>query len=254
MEPDVEHVNASIAGTGPDVYLALARLFTQQHDFTAVVMHLNPNDYFDVDDRQYPCSNWEPLLIYDSAGARLRYDTPHERRKSRFAWLMQNSPPLYLLRACLKFSALAAHLAGAQILIGRRLGYAVPDAGTAVRESNLTAILRDARDELSARGIALVVNTFRDRPAIESGIREDNWAGESRMKRIAEELGIVTIDAWEPLRAAQERGVQLYSTWAGPRDRHFNSQGHALIANWLHQELPGAIERARLAGKTPRDG
>jgi hypothetical protein len=218
--------------------------------FTAVVMHLNPNDYFDVDDRQYPCSNWEPLLVYEDTGTRLRYATPNERGKSKFAWLMQNSPPSYVLRAALKFSALAAHLAAVEILVGRRLGYGVSDVGDGVRESHLTAILRDARDELRARDIPVIVNSFRDRPAIESGISNENLA-EEKMKRIAEGLGIVTLDTWEPLRTAQERGEHLYSTLAGPRDRHFNLHGHALMAAWLHQQLPGAIERARVGDSSP---
>jgi hypothetical protein len=40
--------------------------------------------------------------------------------------------------------------------------------------------------------------------------------------------------------------VQPFTNQAGPTDSHFSADGHALIAQWLHRELPGAIERARV--------
>ena len=46
--------------------------------------------------------------------------------------------------------------------------------------------------------------------------------------------------------AAVGGGARPFTDEAGPTDSHFNAEGHALIARWLHRELPGAIERARL--------
>jgi hypothetical protein len=248
LEPDIEHVNAAIAGTAPDVYLALVRLFIARHDFTAVVMHLTPNDFWGVDDAQYPCSDWRPLLAYDTNGTRLRFPTAQsgDGGRSYFWWLVQNSPPPYLLRACVRFSDFAAHAAAAFVQLGRRLGGTPADVGDAVREAHLTAILRDARDELRARHIPLVIDSFRDRTAVESGHRPEDGA-DVRMQRIAAGLDLVTLDTWQPLRAAVERGVQPFTNAGGPTDSHFNAQGHAVIAEWLHRELPDAIGRARTA-------
>jgi hypothetical protein len=249
IEPDVEHVNAAIPGTAPDVYLALARLFIARHDFTAVVMHLTPNDFWGVDEAQYPCSDWQPLLVYGPSGTGLRFPDvhPYTIQRSRLSWLLQNSPPPYVLRACVRFSSFAAHLAAALVHLGRRLGYMPADVGDVVREAHLAAILRDARDELSARHIPLVVDSFRERLEVESGKLAEEGV-EASMKRIAEGLGIVTLDTWPPLAAAVGRGVQPFTNAGGPTDSHFNAQGHALIAAWLHEELPGAIDRARAQG------
>jgi hypothetical protein len=242
LEPSVEHVNGAIAGTGADVYLALLRRFLSRHHFTAVVMHLTPNDYGDVDQRQYPCSSWQPLLVYESSGTRLRFPTSrsHGEDKGRLAWLMQNSPPPYVLRAAVSFSAAAAHLSAAFVHAGRRLGYMYVRDDDHVREGHLAAILRDARDELRARHIPFVVDILRDRGAVEAGTPTQNgW--DDRLKQIAEEVGIVTIDTWQPLVAAVRRGDDIYMS---PQDPHFNSVGHRLVAAWLHEELRGAIARA----------
>jgi lysophospholipase L1-like esterase len=115
-----------------------------------------------------------------------------------------------------------------------------PDEGDSVREAHLTAILRDVRDELCSRRIPLVVDIFRDRGAIEAGTPTD-WA-EDTMKKIAEDLGIVTVDTWEPLVTAVKRGEDVYMS---PEDPHFNPAGHALIAAWLHEQVPAAIATAR---------
>jgi hypothetical protein len=250
LEPDVEHVNAAIAGTAPDVYLSLLRLFIARHDFTAVVMHLTPNDYWGVDDAQYPCSNWRSLLVYGDAGTRLRFATAYEGSRSSLWWLVQNSPPPYVLRACVRYSSFAAHLAAAFVQLGQRLGGAPAEVSDTIREAHLTAVLRDARDELRARRIPLIVDSFRDRPAIESGGRGENSV-DDRMQRIAAGLGIVTLDTWEPLRAAVQAGVQPFTNAGGTNDPHFNAAGHALIARWLHDELPKATDSARTAMDRP---
>jgi hypothetical protein len=116
-----------------------------------------------------------------------------------------------------------------------------PPARTHERADHLTAILRD---KLGARHIPLVVDSFRDRLIVESGHPTTNGPAD-RMKQIATNLGIVTIDTWEPLVAAVQRGEQPFTNAGGRTDSHFNPRGHALIAARLHELLPGAIERAR---------
>lgn len=241
LEPTVEHVNAAIAGTGPDVYLAMLRRFLAAHRFTAVVMHLTPNDYGDVDQRQYPCSGWQPLLSYGSSGTHLRFPTARARHdETRLGWLMQNSPPPYVLRAAVGFSSSAAHLAAAFVYAGRRLGSMYGDEDDGVREAHLATILRDARDELQARDVPFVVDVLRDRNAVEAGTpTQDGW--DDKLKRLAQDAGIVTIDTWEPLVAAARRGENVYMS---RQDPHFNAVGHALIAAWLHEELRSALAKA----------
>ena len=250
LEPDVEHVNAAIPGTGPDVYLSLLRLFIARHDFAAVVIHLTGNDFWDVDDPRYPCSDWKSLLAYEPSGVRLRFPKrpPDDLDSSRLSWLVQNSPPPFVLRAGVRVSSFAAHLAAAWVDLARRLGHAPVEASDSVREAHLAAILRVARDELSARHIPLVVDSFRERRLVESGIRPETGA-EDTMKRIAEDLGIATLDTWEPLVGAVRRGIQPFTNANGPSDPHFNAAGHELIAEWLHEELPRAIDRARAASE-----
>jgi hypothetical protein len=250
IEPDVEHVNAAIPGTGPDVYLSLARLLGERHAFSAVVMHLTPNDWGDLDAPRYPCTGGQPLLRYGPLGTPLRRDpvaAPRDGQRDPW-WLWQNSPPPYVLRSFVDVSAFAAHLAAAWIGVGLRLGLTPTAAGDdAIRAAHLSAILRAARDEERARGIALVVNVFRERDALEAGRPAPNGTVE-RMKGLAEELGIAVLDTWDPLLAAEQHGVQPF---LGSTDPHFNATGHAIVAEWLHQQLPHALG---LTAQSPRPG
>jgi hypothetical protein len=61
------------------------------------------------------------------------------------------------------------------------------------------------------------------------------------LKEIAQDVGIVTLDTWEPLVAAVRRGEDIYMS---RQDPHFNSVGHALVAAWLHEHLRAAIAQA----------
>lgn len=243
LEPDVEHVNAAIPGTGPDVYLSLARLLSERHAFSAVVMHLTPNDFGDLDAPRYPCTGGEPLLRYGPFGTPLRREGVAAMAESArdALWLWQHSPPPYVLRAFVGVSSFAAHLAAAWIALELRLGMA-PAAGgdDAIRAAHLSAILHAMRDELRARGIPLVVSVFRERDALERGEPASNGTVE-RMQAMAAELGIPVLDTWEPLHAAMQQGAQPF---LGRTDPHFNASGHAIVAAWLQQQLPRALGRA----------
>jgi hypothetical protein len=251
LEPDVEHVNAAIGGSGPDVYLSILRRFLTRNDVDAVVMHLTPNDYDDVDRPYYPCSDWKPLLVYGPSGTGLRFTEPrpYGREAQLVAW--QQSPPPFVLRACVHFSSLAAHLAAAIVDIQQRVAARSTVRSDAERRAHVTAIMRDVVAELRVRDVPLVVNVFRDRAGVERNLIPES-APEDTMRQIAETLGVVVLDTWEPLVAAVRSGVSPFTNQAGPTDSHFNADGHALIARWLHRELPAAIERARvLAASEP---
>lgn len=244
IEPDVEHVNAAIGGSGPDVYLSILRRFMVRNDVDAVLMHLTPNDYEDVDRPYYPCSEWKPILVYGPSGTRLRFAEarPYGREAQLVSW--QQNPPPYVLRAGARFSSLAAHLAAAIVDIQQRIAARSTRRNEADRHAHFTAIMRDVVNELRARDVPLVVSIFRDRAAVERNLLPAN-APEDTMRQIAEALGVVVLDTWEPLVATAGSGVPLFTNQAGPTDSHFSADGHALIAQWLHRELPGAIERAR---------
>jgi len=47
--------------------------------------------------------------------------------------------------------------------------------------------------------------------------------------------------------AVHRDGVAVFSNSAGPTDIHFSADGHALVAEWLHRELPAAFARSAAA-------
>lgn len=239
LEPNVEHINAAVFATAPDAHLALLRRWIARQPIDAVVMHLNPNDSLEIDG-PYPCAGWESLLVYDGGAPRLRYATDHPiDHPNRLRLLLERSPPPYLLRAALRFSAAAAHLAAACVQLGRSLGYTSLAGGPEVGSAHIEMILRAARDELGARHIALVADVLHYRFDAEARLHQ------TTLKAIPEDLGIVTLDSWEPLIASLDRGEQPFTNAGGATDSHFSAAGHAMMAQWLHEELPAAIQRAR---------
>ena len=69
LEPDVEHVNASMPGIAPDAYLALLRAWTARARFDEVVLYLfTDNDLRDLDG-PFPCCDFAPLLSTTTAAS-----------------------------------------------------------------------------------------------------------------------------------------------------------------------------------------
>lgn len=236
LEPDVEHVNSGICATATDVQLAIVRRWIRTHPIDAVVIHLNPNDSGEID-RPLPCSDWKSLMVYDSGVPQLRFATAHTPDPSdlRLRRLLEYSPPPYLLRAAVPFSVAAAHLAAAFVHLGRWLAFAydsTPQQGLGHVRDCLGAM----HAELTARQIPLVANILHWQQAVQER-RPDN----TDMKAIAEALGIVTVDSWQPLIDALDRGEQPFLDPGG----HLNLAGNAIMAKWLHEQLPPAFERAR---------
>ncbi len=238
LEPNVEHINAAVFATAPDAYISIMRRWVAQQPIDAVVMHLNPNDTLEIDG-PYPCAGWHSLLVYDDGVPHLRYATDHSGDPNPLRLLLQNSPPPYLLRAAVRFSASAAHGAAACVQLGRRFGYASATGDYDLGVAHIEMILRAARDELRARHIALVAEILHFRFDAEAGVHQTN------LKAIPEKLGIVTLDSWDPLIASLARGEQPFTNAGGPTDSHFSAAGHAMMAKWLHEQLPAAIEQAR---------
>ena len=236
LEPDVEHINAAICATATDAQLAIVRRWVALHPIDAVVMHLNPNDSGEIDE-PFPCSDWKSLMVYDGGVPQLRFPTAHtpDPREMRLRLLLQNSPPPYLLRAVVDSSAAAAHLSAALVSLGRRLAFAY-DRDELRGQAHIRVCLSAARDELMARHIPLVVDILHFTGAVQNR-KSDN----ETMKATAEALGIVTLDSFGPLTEALDRGEQPFSDAGG----HLNPTGHAVMAKWLHEQLPAAIERAR---------
>jgi len=239
LEPDVEHVNSAIGATAPDSYLALLWTWLSLHPPDLVVMHLTSNDLQELN-QPYPCADWQPLLTYDGE-PRLRFAEPHlgNLGRQRFRWLVHNSPPPYVLRVAVGFSHTAAFAAAAFVQLSHRFGLALPETDEDAHRPQLEAILRAARDELRRRGIPFVVNILPWRLQLEAprkNVDEERWTA-TKMKRIAQSLGIDVLDASPEFEAAMSRGEQLFTNAGGPTDIHFDAAGHALMASFLHREL-----------------
>ncbi len=240
VEPGVEHVNASIAGTAPDVYLALLQLFLDGDPLDGVVMHLTPNDYIDLGHHRYSCANDDSLMKYDEQ-VQLRVHKDAEGGWcDRLARAVRRSPPPFVLRVGIRNSSFAAHAAAA--IAAWQQGAADVDP-----EPRIDRILGRASYELAARRIPFVVNVWRDRRNVEAGTsRPDDPA--NRFLELARRAGVQTLDTWDLLYEAVHRdGVAVFSNSAGPTDIHFSADGHALVAEWLHRELPAAFARSAAA-------
>jgi hypothetical protein len=238
LEPDVEHVNVSIPGTAPDAYLSILRRWIATQPIDAVVMHLNPNDVGEMDE-PHPCADGRSLLVYEGGRPRLRYPTAHVSSEATRHWriLVASSPPPYPLRATLRSSAAAAHLAAAFVALSHRIAFDErrdPARGLA----HVEMILAAARDELRARHIPFVATLLHFQMAFAAG-RPDN----AELAGAAARVGVVTLDSWEPLLAAVRRGEDPFTDPSG----HLSRAGHAVMARWLHEQLGPALERARRA-------
>jgi len=234
MEHGVQHVNAGIPGTAPDAYLAVMRRWVALHEFDTVVMYLFEGNDVDSLDDPYPCCNWQPLLDYDGARADLRCTEPApiDLRNGGATWLWYNSPPPYLVRVLIPYSAAAAHVAAAVVNnmahmprgVHQPIGIAMP---------HLESILSAARDELRQRKIAFVAVVLPSREWVEDRGGREHLAPD--IIDVCRRLGVTALDASALFRDRFERGKQSFLPMAN--DPHFNAAGHAALASWLHEIL-----------------
>ena len=254
LEPATEHVNAGIPGLAPDAYLAILDTWTARQRFDVVTMYLfDANDVRDLDG-PFPCCGFAPLLAYDGRAARLRCPEPTsiDLARAGFEWLHYNSPPPYLMRALVDYSAAAAYLGALMVDAGHRYSL-TSTSNPNERMQHLGIILRTARDELHRRGTAFRVvilpgNLERTGEAFDE---------HAQIVALAHDLGIPLLDATGVLRAAVADRRDIF---VRPFDPHFNSEGHRLIAEWLHRgwdELirepdPGPGSPISTSGNSPR--
>jgi hypothetical protein len=250
-EPGTLHVNGAAPAIGPDGYLVLMRQWTQRVHFDLVVMSLFAGNDFDDIDNPYPCCAWQPILTYAGFRPELscRVPTTLEAAMQLPAYVAQ-SPPPYLLRVASAVSAGAAYSAATFALWSRPVANDGMTADRRDKRAHLAAILRAARDELAERGTALVVVVLPERAALEGEDRTSIADGRA-MHEIAESLGIVVLDAWEPLQLAVR---DPHSDPLFVDVIHFTRAGHAVVAAWLHERLPEAERAARQRVESPPSG
>jgi hypothetical protein len=236
LEPGVEHINGGIAGTAPDAYLAVLRQWLALQHVDEVVMYpFEGNDIRDVDG-PYPCCEWQPLLAYGDDGASLRckHATRPDLSYATWTWLRYNSPPPYLVRALIGRSVAAAYLGALMTEPGMRASL-ILNQSNETRSSHLAAILRSARDELSARHIPFVVVIL---PFVD--VTADPNPSHTRPRELidaARQAGARTLDPSDVILRAVADGQQLFLGSRDHPDIHFNARGHTFMAKWLHEHL-----------------
>lgn len=237
LQPGVTHVNGGISGMAPDDYFVVLQQWVAREPFDLAVMYLFAGNDMVGMDSPHPCSDWQSILTYENGRAQKRFsEAPKSEPRMAVRWLFLNSPLPYLLRvSILAGSASAAYVGAAfDALVAR--AYA-PDFEAPYQ--HLETILATARDELRAKHTAFVVVVL---PAagdmdIPDG-PSDSLAKKTRA--ITQQLGIPQLDATDLLRQALARGETPVQD-----DRvHFTEEGHALMARWLHENLPRVPESA----------
>ncbi|MEO8601926.1 MAG: SGNH/GDSL hydrolase family protein [bacterium] len=238
LEPGVQHINGGISGMAPDDYLLVLEQWIARHPIDLAVMYLFAGNDLSGLGAPHPCSNWQSILAYDGDTARLRFPTqPHNERQIGLWWMLANSPLPYLARALIVGHSAAAAYAGSGLAALTRQG----SWGTSpeVQLQHLDAIVRTALAATRARHIPFVVVALPAAGALEDGPRGVDFAAE--VLAIAASAGVPALDATPLIRAALARGddpVQADRT-------HLNERGHALVAQWLHDELPAAAASAQ---------
>ena len=233
LEPDTQHINGAVPGIAPDAYFLLLERWLATHPLDLAIMYVfEGNDLAGLDD-DYPCCHWNSLLTYGPDGPQRRCPVapPLDFAAAGATWLRYNSPPPYLLRALVGWSAAAAHAAAAIV-------NTMPNKPLLVRQSqetqlqHLGAILGAARDALRARGVPLVVVILPSRTRVANSASEQLAPA---IIDVAPQLDLPVLDAGEALAdpASSGRGVFMDA----PGDPHYSAVGHTLIAAWLHQRL-----------------
>ena len=234
LDPGVEHVNAGVPGIAPDAYYLLIRRWIDKRPWDLVVMYVYEENDLDGLDSNFPCSNWQPLLVYRGAGVLPRADkaTQIDVARAGWSWVRMHSPPPYLIRALVEWSSAAAYAAA----IFAEEPYMLAMQSTRTRLAHLEAILGTTRDLLRSRGTPLLVVVLPGRRWVRSEPGATHPAPE--IVTIAQRLGIAVLDPGDALRAASRKGQELYLPH---NDIHYQPVAHALVAQWLQQRYAQAV-------------
>jgi hypothetical protein len=237
LEPGVAHVNSGLPSLAPDAHWMLLHRWLARVPFDVVVLHFFTGNDVKEMDSSYPFCGDGPLLDYDSVPPSERCPAPIGARfaHGRLAWMLQHSPPPFVLREAAGRSAVAAHATAAFIALRGRALHSRPPEQEAW--AHIEAILTGFRDELAARRVRLVVDVLPLRDALEAfdPTLTEAYAARARMIEIAQRLGVEVLDPWSDLQEAVKRdGSEHWFATAIPHDLHFGPEGHAFMARWLH--------------------
>jgi len=249
--PMLEEAEIGIPGSGPDIQLyMLSRWLKEAQRPPRLVTHhvFAGNDIGNLD-CDYNFCGGGGLLEYDSEGP---VPCRHLQWKYSATFLIAESPPPYVLGLASGFSTLARIAIGAL----RRLGNKDAICRTVnaddphpddwdLRWAHFESIMRSERDALSRQHIPLVVIVVPYRPSLESPNPEatGGYETQTRMLEVLRRLGIRTLDAWPPFRAAVARdGSETY--FRPNRDIHWTRRGAQLYADWLVEQLGPDLEVA----------
>jgi hypothetical protein len=237
LEPGVAHVNSGLPSLAPDAHWMLLHRWLARARFDVVVLHLFTGNDVKEMDSSYPFCAGGPLLDYDAVPPRERCTAPvgSSFAHGRLAWMLEHSPPPFVLREAAGRSAVAAHATAAFVALRGYAFHSRPPEQEAW--AHIEAILTGFRDELAARRIRLVVDVLPLRDALEAfdPTLTEAYATRTRMIEMAQRLGVEVLDPWGDLQEAVKReGSERWFATAMPHDLHFGPEGHAFMARWLH--------------------
>jgi hypothetical protein len=248
QEPATAHVNGGQPGTGTDYHAVLLEVLMKTAPIGHVVLYVYPgNDLLDLD-KPYACCQHGPLL--DQSEPHPVWRCPGPGWAFPLRTLMARSPPPYPWRVATSFSALASHgcrvfsrlTAGLEPALGMASGGRPSDTSWQRFSRLLARIQHTVRD----RGARLTVVVLPDRGAMEAISRGPNHERATHLALVqaARDLGMETLDAWEPVSQAVQAAdsTVVYSSEAG-WDEHFSAQGHTLMARWLEPLLAGSARK-----------
>ncbi|MEO8601927.1 MAG: hypothetical protein ABI629_05070 [bacterium] len=243
LEPQTQHINGAIPGIAPDAYYVVMRQWLARQPIDMVVMYVFEGNDLDGLDDHYPCCHWQSLLTYDPGLALRCPQAPRlDVGEAGPTWLRYNSPPPYLLRVLIPYSAAAAHL-GAAIVHQMSSQPLAVHQERQTQFTHLTAVLGAARDAAQARGVAFIVVVLPTREWVENPRSDRHLA--PQIVAVARQLGVPVLDASDAVAAAAGRGESLFLP---PPDPHFSVAGHAVIGRWLHQALAPLVDPAAADG------
>jgi hypothetical protein len=232
---DEEHLNLGVSNTGTDAHYAILTRWLERLNPDLVVYHLFPgNDLFEID-RPFVCAASGPLLAYDPA-PRLRLPSASWRVSARV--LFGRGPAPFALRMLSSRSRAARALTNAL-----ERSFRVTDSEREVWE-HFTPLVAAIRDETRRSRVPLIAVVLPSRRSVEDAAFRDKGDGHDattqRMLSTLRAAGIQTFDAIPLFVDALKRDPAARWFRPGPLNPHFDSDGHAVFAEWVS----GPIEQA----------
>jgi hypothetical protein len=244
LDPAVAHVNAGVSGSGPDASLGIASSWSARLPVRAFVLHLFlENDLADLS-VAYPCCGLEPLLNDGDGLPVLRCPSPRPVGPLH-RWALVTAPP-WLLRTLTDHSRLARLLvARTEGWLVNRLGRIFKRVDEAAAEERLERVIVALSRLAAEKGATLAVVVLPERPTLAAPAEPQAATSAARRARalaIVRRANVVALDANEVFTPATTPGQPPRGFLEGPGgspDDHFDDEGHATVAAWLHEKLFG---------------